>query len=67
MALTCGRTKLGNVDEHLHVCLLANLAEALLTCVFPAGRGCGELLILAVRSGPMRAVAVLMPTACRVS
>lgn len=46
---------------------LANLAEALVTCVFPDGMGCGELLILAARSGPMRAVAVLMATACRVS
>ncbi|MFE6919039.1 hypothetical protein, partial [Streptomyces rubiginosohelvolus] len=64
MALTCGRTKLEDIDEHLHAGLLVCVAEGFVTCVFPVQQGCGQLWILAILGGLLRLVAVLMLTAC---
>lgn len=66
MALTCGRTKLEDIDEHFHAGLLVCVAEGFATCVSPGQQGCGQVWILAVRGGLPRLVAVLMLTARRV-
>lgn len=62
MVLTCGRTKLRDVDEHLHGYLLVRLRDEPLAYVFAGQSQDYSVVDLAVHDGRKRAAAVLMLT-----